>query len=127
MSQVCLSASYRATQIRKKLSSFMSNEGQTRRVLYLTSGAVFGSRLEKRTNKELRIPADLFPIALVEDNASLAALIDEIREALAAEGRVSTEEGISDDSQRPHINSLSMALLEHNLRRSVSKRSSHGV
>lgn len=55
-----------------------------------------------------------------------AALVDKILEILGAEWRVTAEEGVGDDAQRPHVHGLSVALLKHHLGGGIAKRPSHG-
>ena len=93
----------------------------------MRGGAVGGVGLEELADKVLGVLADFLPVPFVEDDSAVAALLDEVRETLAAERRVSTQKRVGDDSKRPHVNSLSMALLQHHLGRGVSERASHGV
>lgn len=71
------------------------------------------------------ILGDVAPVAVVEDNPAAAGLFDQVGEVLRAERRVTAEKGVGDNSQRPHVDGLAVALLEHNFRRGISKRSSH--
>ena len=62
----------------------------------------------------------------MEDDLLARALLNEILQRLGAEGRVTTEERVGDDAQGPHVNGLSVPLLQHDLGRCVSERASHG-
>jgi hypothetical protein len=97
--------------------------GQT----YLAGGAVLRVGLQEFSNEELGILADILPVPLMENDSAVAALLNEIGQALAAEWRVSTEQGVGDNTERPHIHSLSVSFLKHDLRRSISERTRHGV
>jgi hypothetical protein len=62
----------------------------------------------------------------VEDDLGVAALVDEVLEILGAEGRVSAEERVGDDAEGPHVDRLSVALLQHHFGRRISKGAGHG-
>lgn len=62
----------------------------------------------------------------MKDNSSIAAFINQVRKTLATERRVPAEKSIGDDSQRPHIDRLSVTLLQHNFRSSIAEGSGHG-
>ena len=62
----------------------------------------------------------------MEHHAAGAALVDEVLEVLGAEGRVAAEQGVGDDAERPHVDRLAVALLEHHLGRRVAEGPGHG-
>ena len=62
----------------------------------------------------------------MEDDSAVLGLFDQIGQVLAAEGRVTAEKSVGDDTEGPHVDGLAMSLLEHDLRCCVAKRASHG-
>lgn len=73
------------------------------------------------SNEIFCIITDILPILLMENDPGIAAFVDEILEVFAAERGVTAEEGVSDDTERPHIYWLSMTLLEHDFGSGVAK------
>lgn len=69
---------------------------------------------------------DILPISLMKDNLGAGAFLDQIREVLRAEWAVTAEKGISDYAQGPHIDRLSVALLEHDFWGGIAKGAGHG-
>jgi hypothetical protein len=78
---------------------------------YVARPPVLWLGLQELQNEVLGIVADILPVPLVEHNLGAAALIDEVLEILGAEGRVATEQGVGNDTERPHIDGLAVALL----------------
>ena len=74
----------------------------------------------------LSIIANILPIPLMEDDLGTATLFDQILQVLTAEWRISAEEGVGDDSQGPHVDRLSVALLEHDFWGGVAEGTGHG-
>ena len=100
--------------------AFFEKEG-LRADVYLASGSIVSIRLQKITNKVLRIITNILPVSLMENDSGIAAFIDEILEILASERRISAEESVGNDSKGPHVYWLSMTLLQHDLWGCVSK------
>lgn len=69
---------------------------------------------------------DIFPIPLMKDNLCARALLDQILEVLRAERAITTEKGISDYAQGPHIDWLAVALLQHDFWGGIAERAGHG-
>lgn len=93
---------------------------------YLASGPLVGVGLQQLCDELLCIFTDFLPVALVEDNTAVLALLNQVCKVLGPEWRVTTEQCVGDDSHGPHVDRLAVALLQHNLRRCVTKRTSHG-
>jgi hypothetical protein len=75
----------------------------------------------------LGITADILPISLMEYDRSGVTLLEQVPKVLATEGRVATEQGVCDDSHRPHIHGLAVALAVHDLGGGIAERASHGL
>jgi len=93
---------------------------------YLTGRPLVLIRLEQLCDEVFGILADFLPVALMEDNATVLALLNQVCEVLGSEGRVTAEESVGDDTHGPHIDGLAVALLQHDLRRRISEGASHG-
>jgi hypothetical protein len=59
--------------------------GTVRDTAYSARGTVFGVGLEELSDEEFGVLANLLPVSLMEDDPAIAALLDEVRETLAAE------------------------------------------
>lgn len=62
----------------------------------------------------------------MEDNSAVLGLFNQVCQVFAAERRVTAKKGVGDDTKRPHVYRLAMALLEHDLRCCVTEGTSHG-
>jgi len=60
--------------------------GKVRGITYSARGTVFGVGLEELSDEELGVLANLLPVSLMEYDPAIAALLDEVRKTLAAEG-----------------------------------------
>ena len=96
-------------------------------VAYFTSPTLVSFGVDKLQDEVLGVVADILPVALVEDDRVISAFPDEILEILASERRVTAEQGVSNNTHRPHVYGLTMTFLAHNLRSSITKRTSHGL
>jgi hypothetical protein len=76
-------------------------------------------------NEVFRVITNILPISLVENDSGIAALIDKVLEVLASERGVAAKESVCDYAERPHINRLSVALLQHDFWGGITKRPSH--
>lgn len=94
---------------------------------HLAGPSLVGLSDKETVDEVLCISADILPISLVEDNATPCALVKKILQVLASEGRVAAEQGVGDDTHRPHVYGLSVALLGHHFGCRITKRSSHGL
>lgn len=92
---------------------------------YLTCPAVLGFWLQQVHDEVFRVLGDILPVPLVEHYLSVAALVDQVLEVLRAEWGVTAQKGICDDAHRPHVDGLSVALLQHNFRGGVAERAGH--
>ena len=63
----------------------------------------------------------------MEDNSAVLGLLNKVGQVLAAEGRVTAEESVGDDTERPHVDGLAMSFLEHDFGCCVTEGSSHGL
>lgn len=72
------------------------------------------------------VVGDILPVPLMEDNLRTTTLLDQVLEVLGAEWAITTEKGVSDDSEGPHIDWLAVALLKHDFWGCVAERPSHG-
>jgi hypothetical protein len=93
---------------------------------HLTRRPLVLIRLEQLCDEVLGILADFLPVALMEDNATILALFNQICEVLGSERRVTAEKSVGDDTHGPHVDGLAVAFLQHNLRRRISEGASHG-
>ena len=93
---------------------------------YLAGRSLGWVWLQQGGDELLRILANIFPVPLVEDNTSILALFNKVREVLRSEWRVSAKQGIGDDAHRPHVYWLAVPLLQHDFWCSISKRTGHG-
>lgn len=73
------------------------------------------------SNEVLRIVTHVLPVAFVEYDFSVTALVDQILQVLATERRVSAKQRIGDDAKRPHIDRLRVAFLQHDFRGSITE------
>jgi hypothetical protein len=89
--------------------------------IYLAGGSLPRIGLEETPDEVLRIVTNILPVFRMEDDLLIAALLDELRHGFAAEWRIAAEKGVGDDTERPHIHRLAMALLLHDLWRSIAK------
>lgn len=92
---------------------------------YIGCHSLAGVWLEEGEDKVFGVLGDILPVALVEDDAARPAFFDKVGQALGAEGRVTTQESVSDHAQRPHVDGLAVALLEHDLGSSVAEGARH--
>jgi hypothetical protein len=90
-------------------------EGIGGKITHVARPALFRLRPQQVHDEVLGVVADVLPVPLVEHHAAGAALVDEVLEVLGAEGRVAAEQGVGDDAERPHVDRLAVALLEHHL------------
>jgi hypothetical protein len=95
-------------------------------ITYLTGPTLVGIGIDQLQDEVLGIVTDVLPVAFMEDDRVISAFPDEILEILASERGVTAEQGVSNDTHRPHVYGLSMALLAHHFRGSITKRASHG-
>lgn len=95
-------------------------------ISYPARPSILWAGLQELQDEVLGVGADVPPVALVEDNLRVAALVDEILQILGAKRRVAAKQGISDDAHRPHIDWLSVPLFQHDFGGGVSKGTGHG-
>jgi hypothetical protein len=86
---------------------------------------VAGIGLQEGENEVLGVLGDALPVALVEDDTARPALLDQVGQVLGAEGRITTQEGVGNNAERPHVDSLAVALFKHDFGRSVTERACH--
>lgn len=92
---------------------------------YLASRSILSIGLQKMTNKVLCIITDILPVPLMENDSRITALIDQILQILTSERRITAEKRVGDDAKRPHINGLSVTLLQHHFWGCVAEGASH--
>lgn len=91
------------------------------RYTYRAGWSLLWVGLEKTLDKVLCVVTDFGPIPWVEDDLFVTALFDEIAHGLAAEGRITTEKRVGNDTEGPHVYRLAMAFLFHDFWRSIAK------
>ena len=91
----------------------------------VAGGTPAGVGLQEAQDEGLGFLADFLPIALVEDDAPGAALLDQVGEVLRPKGRVPAQQGVGDHAERPHVDRLPVAALEHDFWGGVAKGAGH--
>lgn len=92
---------------------------------HLGRGTLTGVGLEKGEDEFFGILGHIAPVAIVEDDSAATGLLNQVGQVLRPEWRVTAEKSVGDNAHGPHVDGLSVALLKHNLRRSITKRPSH--
>lgn len=93
---------------------------------YSTGSSLLWVCLQQGVDEVFRVVGDILPIPLMKDNLCAGALLDQILEVLGAERAITTEKGISDYAQGPHIDWLAVALLEHDFWGGIAEGAGHG-
>lgn len=92
---------------------------------FLGGNSLGGVRIQESENEIFGILGHIAPVPLMEDDAACSAFFDKVGQVLGSEGGVATQEGIGDDTERPHIDGLAVTLLKHDLGSSISKGAGH--
>lgn len=93
---------------------------------HLTSSPIIRIRLQQMPNKVLRILAHFAPILSMKHHLRTAAFLNQIIEVFAAERRVTAEQRVGDDAQRPHVDRFAVAFLKHHFGGGVAEGTGHG-
>jgi hypothetical protein len=96
------------------------------RFAYLTARPLVLIGLQQLRDEVFRFLAHFLPVALVEDDTTVLAFLNQICEVLRPEGGVTAEQCVGDDSHRPHVDRLAMSLLHHDFWCCISEGASHG-
>lgn len=91
------------------------------KITYRAGWSLLWVSFEKALDEVLGVVTDFGPVPWVENDLFVTALLDEIAHGFAAEGRVTTEKSVGDDTERPHVYRFAVTFLFHNLWRSVAK------
>jgi len=92
---------------------------------YLAGPAFLRLGPQQVVDEILGIVADVLPVPFVIDHAAGAALVDEVLKMLGSERGVAAKQGIGNDAERPEVDGLAVALLEHHLGGRIAERPSH--
>ncbi len=92
---------------------------------FLSRSSSLRIRLEQRQYEILARLGNILPVSVMENDSATSTFLDHVCKIFRPPGRVAAEQGVGDDAQRPHISGFAMALLEHDLGRSVAEKSGH--
>lgn len=88
---------------------------------YLAGWSLVWIWLQKQFDELLGFWTDLLPIALMENDTAVLALLNQIGQVLGPERGVTAQKGVGDDAHGPHINRLPVTFLKHDFRCSITK------